>query len=158
MTKQRYLTISWEQFHSDARALASKLINRKDLKKIICVTRGGLFPAAVLARELEIRWIDTICVVGYDEESRGSHASLLKVPETDGEGVLVVDDLVDSGRTGRIIRELMPKAYFVTMYAKPKGQEVVDDFVISVDQDTWILFPWEAELSPASPLVRRQED
>ena len=82
MTKPRYLTISWEQFHSDARALASKLINRKDLKKIICVTRGGLFPAAVLARELEIRWIDTICVVGYDEESRGSHASLLKVPET----------------------------------------------------------------------------
>lgn len=158
MTKPRYLTISWEQFHSDARALASKLINRKDLKKIICVTRGGLFPAAVLARELEIRWIDTICVVGYDEESRGSHASLLKVPKTDGEGVLVVDDLVDSGRTGRIIRELMPKAYFVTMYAKPKGQEVVDDFVISVDQDTWILFPWEAELSPASPLVRRQED
>ncbi len=158
MTKPRYLTISWEQFHSDARALASKLINRKDLKKIICVTRGGLFPAAVLARELEIRWIDTICVVGYDEESRGSHASLLKVPETDGESVLVVDDLVDSGRTGRIIRELMPKAYFVTMYAKPKGQEVVDDFVVSVDQDTWILFPWEAELSPASPLVRRQED
>jgi len=52
----------------------------------------------------------------------------------------------------------MPKAYFVTMYAKPKGQEVVDDFVVSVDQDTWILFPWEAELSPASPLVRRQED
>lgn len=158
MTKPRYLTISWEQFHSDARALASKLINRKDLKKIICVTRGGLFPAAVLARELEIRWIDTICVVGYDEDSRGSHASLLKVPETDGEGVLVVDDLVDSGRTGRIIRELMPKAYFVTMYAKPKGQEVVDDFVISVDQATGILFPWEAELSPASPLVRRQED
>ncbi len=158
MTKPRYLTISWEQFHSDARTLASKLINRKDLKKIICVTRGGLFPAAVLARELEIRWIDTICVAGYDEETRGSHASLLKVPETDGEGVLVVDDLVDSGRTGRIIRELMPKAYFVTMYAKPKGQEVVDDFVISVDQDTWILFPWEAELSPASPLVRRQEE
>ena len=138
--------------------MASKLINRKDLKKIVCVTRGGLFPAAVLARELEIRWIDTICVAGYDEESRGSEASLLKVPETDGEGVLVVDDLVDSGRTGRIIRELMPKAYFVTMYAKPKGQEVVDDFVVSVDQDTWILFPWEAELSPASPLVRRIEE
>lgn len=157
-TKPRYYTISWEQFHNDARILASKLLNRKDLKKIVCVTRGGLFPAAVLARELEIRWIDTICVAGYDEESRGSEASLLKVPETDGEGVLVVDDLVDSGRTGRIIRELMPKAYFVTMYAKPKGREVVDDFVVSVDQDTWILFPWEAELSPASPLVRRVEE
>ena len=119
MAKQRYLIISWEQFHADARALAAKLVNRTDLKKIVCVTRGGLFPAAVLARELEIRWIDTVCVAGYDEEERGTEASLLKIPEGDGEGMLVVDDLVDSGRTGKIIRQLLPKAYFVTMYAKP---------------------------------------
>ncbi|MGN0904271.1 MAG: xanthine phosphoribosyltransferase [Alphaproteobacteria bacterium] len=156
MTEPRYLTISWEQFHRDARALAARLLDREDLKKIVCVTRGGLFPAAVLARELEIRWIDTICVSSYDEETRGSEASILKMPEGDGEGVLVVDDLVDSGRTGRIIREMMPKAYFVTMYAKPQGQEVVDDFVVPVDQDVWILFPWEAELSPASPMARRK--
>ena len=44
MAKQRYLIISWEQFHADARALAAKLVNRTDLKKIVCVTRGGLFP------------------------------------------------------------------------------------------------------------------
>ncbi|MBR1777530.1 MAG: xanthine phosphoribosyltransferase [Alphaproteobacteria bacterium] len=158
MTKPRYLKISWEQFHNDARILASRLVNRKDLKKIICVTRGGLLPAAILARELEIRWVDTICVAGYDEEERGTRASLLKVPETDGEGVLVVDDLVDSGRTGRIIRELMPKAYFVTLYAKPMGQKVVDDFVFAADQDMWILFPWEAELAPATPLVRQDDE
>ena len=158
MTKQRYLKISWEQFHSDARTLASRLLHRKDLKKIICVTRGGLLPAGILARELEIRWIDTICVAGYDEESRGTTASLLKVPETDGEGVLVVDDLVDSGRTGRIIRELMPKAYFVTLYAKPMGQKVVDEYVCGFDQDTWVLFPWEAELAPATPLARCEEE
>ena len=158
MTKQRYLKISWEQFHSDARTLASRLLHRKDLNKIICVTRGGLLPAGILARALEIRWIDTVCVAGYDEETRGTTASLLKVPETDGEGVLVVDDLVDSGRTGRIIRELMPKAYFVTLYAKPMGQKVVDDYVCGFDQDTWVLFPWEAELAPATPLARCEEE
>ena len=158
MAKQRYLIISWEQFHADARALAAKLVNRTDLKKIVCVTRGGLFPAAVLARELEIRWIDTVCVAGYDEEERGTEASLLKIPEGDGEGMLVVDDLVESGRTGKIIRQLLPKAYVVTMYAKPQGAAVVDDYVVGVDQDVWILFPWEAELSPASPLVRRKDD
>ena len=98
MTEPRYLTISWEQFHRDARALAARLLDREDLKKIVCVKRGGLFPAAVLARELEIRWIDTICVSSYDEETRGSEASILKMPEGDGEGVLVVDDLVDSDR------------------------------------------------------------
>ena len=138
--------------------MASRLTGRNDLKKIICVTRGGLIPAGILARELEIRWIDTICVAGYDEEERGTKASLLKVPETDGEGVLVVDDLVDSGRTGRIIRDLMPKAYFVTLYAKPMGQKVVDEFVLPVEQDTWVLFPWEAELSPATPLIQRKEE
>lgn len=158
MSEQRYLTISWERFHEDARALAAKLIHRKDLKKIVCVTRGGLLPAGILARELEIRWVDTICVVGYDEETRGSEASLLKVPETDGEGVLVVDDLVDSGRTGRIIRKIMPKAYFVTLYAKPKGQEVVDEYVVAVDQNEWVLFPWEAEMSPATPLITRESE
>ncbi len=159
MTSPRYLKISWEQFHSDARALAARVLNHKEeIKQIICVTRGGLFPAAVLARELEIRYIDTICVVGYDEEERGSEASLLKVPETNGEGVLVVDDLVDSGRTGKIIKKLMPRAHFVTMYAKPEGQAIVDDYVLSVDQDIWILFPWEAELSPASPLVHRKKE
>ena len=157
MAQPRYLKVSWEQFHNDTRQLASRLIGRKDLKKIICITRGGLIPAGVLSRELEIRWIDTICVAGYNEEERGTTASLLKVPETDGEGVLVVDDLVDSGRTGRIIRELMPKAYFVTLYAKPMGQKVVDDFVLAVDQDTWVLFPWEAELAPATPLARRED-
>lgn len=156
MTEPRYLTISWEQFHRDARTLASRLLDRDDLKEIVCVTRGGLFPAAVLARELEIRMIDTICVASYDEEDRGSEADILKMPEGDGDGLLVVDDLVDSGRTGRIIREHMPKAHFVTMYAKPQGQEVVDDFVVAVDQDVWILFPWEAELSPASPMARRK--
>lgn len=158
MTKPRYLKISWEQFHNDARELAARLLKRKDLKKIVCITRGGLLPAGVLARELEIRWVDTVCVAGYDEEERGSRASLLKVPETDGEGVLVVDDLVDSGRTGRIIRELMPKAYFVTLYAKPMGQKVVDEYVYGVDQDTWVLFPWEAELAPSTPLARREDE
>ena len=158
MKKQRYLKISWEQFHSDARTLASRLLQRKDLNKIVCVTRGGLLPAGILARELEIRWVDTVCVAGYDEETRGTTASLLKVPETDGEGVLVVDDLVDSGRTGRIIRELMPKAYFVTLYAKPMGQKVVDDYVCGFDQDTWVLFPWEAELAPATPLARCEDE
>ena len=156
MTQPRYLTISWEQFHRDARTLASRLLDRDDIKKIICVTRGGLFPAAVLARELEIRYIDTICIASYDEEQREDDAVVLKMPDGEGEGVLIVDDLVDSGRTARLIRKRMPKAHFVTMYAKPKAQELVHDFVVAVDQDVWILFPWEAELLPASPLARRK--
>ncbi len=157
-TQPRYLTISWEQFHRDARALASRLLDKEPFQKIVAVTRGGLLPAGIMARELEIRLIDTLCVAGYDDTKMGLKANILKKPEGDGEGVLVVDDLVDSGRTGRIVRELLPKAYFVTLYAKPEGRKTVDDFVVPIEQDAWVLFPWDVELLPASPLVRRKRE
>jgi len=154
--KPRYLMISWEQFHRDARTLASKLLDKGPFDKIVCVTRGGLIPAGIIARELEIRFIDTLCIVGYDDESRGKQADILKKPEGDGEGVVIIDDLVDSGRTGKIVRQLYPKAYFVTLYAKPEGLSTVDDYVAPVNQDAWLLFPWDIELSPSCPLIRQR--
>lgn len=154
----RYLTISWEQFHRDARALASRLLDKEPFKQIFAVTRGGLHPAGIMARELEIRLIDTLCVVGYNETEMGVTADVIKKPEGDGEGVLIVDDLVDSGRTGKIVKELFPKACFVTLYAKPEGQKYVDDFAVPIDQDAWVLFPWDVELLPSRPLVRRKKD
>ena len=155
----RYLMISWEQFHRDARTLAAKLLDKEPFKKIVCVTRGGLLPAGIIARELEIRLVDTLCVLGYDETHRDVTANVIKRPEDvgDGEGVLVVDDLVDSGRTGQIVKKLMPKACFVTLYAKPEGRKYVDEFVTPFEQDAWLLFPWDVELSPACPLARRKK-
>jgi len=146
--------ISWDVFHRDARALASQLMSKGPFKGVIAITRGGLVPAAVIARELDIRLIDTICIATYDDRVQNNSAKVLKTPPHDGEGMLVIDDLVDSGRTGKIVRELLPKAYFATVYAKPQGQAVVDEFVVGVDQGIWLLFPWDAELQPAPPLVQ----
>ena len=56
----------------------------------------------------------------------------------DGDGVLVIDDLVDSGKTLEVVRALYPKAHFATVYAKPKGEPMVDTFITGVSQDTWI--------------------
>jgi len=146
--------ISWDVFHRDARALAQKLMDKGPYKGIIAITRGGLVPAAVIARELNLRLVDTICISSYDDRVQNSAANILKKPDHDGEGMLVIDDLVDSGRTGKVVRELLPKAYFATVYAKPQGQEVVDEFVVPVEQNIWLLFPWDAELQPAPPLVQ----
>jgi xanthine phosphoribosyltransferase len=99
-----------------------------------------------------LRLIDTLCIASYDDRVQGG-ALVLKAPPGDGEGLLVIDDLVDSGRTGKVVRDLLPKAYFATVYAKPQGQAMVDDFVVGVDQSIWLLFPWDAELQPAPPLV-----
>ena len=52
--------------------------------------------------------------------------------------ILIVDDLVDSGKTLELVRRHYPKAHFATVYAKPQGRPQVDTFITEVSQDTWI--------------------
>ncbi len=154
---QRTYPISWDQLHRDARALAWRLLDKDFFKGIIAVTRGGLVPAAIIARELDIRLVDTICVSSYDWQNQKGEVKLLKGIEGDGEGWLIVDDLVDTGRTGKLIRELLPKAHFACVYAKPAGRPLVDTFITEVSQDTWILFPWDAESQFVQPLAGKRQ-
>ncbi len=155
---QRTYPISWDQLHRDARALAWRLLDKDFFKGIIAVTRGGLVPAAIIARELDIRLVDTICVSSYDWQNQKGEVKLLKGIEGDGQGWLIVDDLVDTGRTGKLIRELLPKAHFACVYAKPAGRPLVDTFITEVSQDTWILFPWDAESQFVQPLAGRRQE
>ena len=154
---QRTYPISWDQLHRDARALAWRLLDKDFFRGIIAVTRGGLVPAAIIARELDIRLVDTICVSSYDWQNQKGEVKLLKGIEGDGEGWLIVDDLVDTGRTGKLIRELLPKAHFACVYAKPAGRPLVDTFITEVSQDTWILFPWDAESQFVQPLAGKRQ-
>jgi xanthine phosphoribosyltransferase len=149
---RRYFPVSWEELHRDARALSWRLAERGPFEGIVAVTRGGLVPAHIVARELDIRLIDTICVSSYDTEVQRP-PEVLKGVQGDGAGWLIVDDLVDTGQTGRVVREMLPEAHFATVYAKPAGRPVVDTFVTEVSQDTWILFPWDTEPQYAQPIA-----
>ena len=151
----RNYPISWEQLHRDARALSWRLhdLNRT-WKGIVAITRGGLVPAAIIARELDIHLIDTVCITSYDWQKQGD-ATILKSIEGDGEDFLIIDDLVDTGGTARLVRQMLPKAYFATVYAKPAGKPMVDAHVTEVSQDTWILFPWDAESRFVTPIAGR---
>ena len=151
-----YYTVTWDQLHRDARALAWRLMGLGSFKGIVAISRGGLIPAAIIARELDVRLVESVCVVTYQDETRGEPV-VTKAPEAagDGEGFLIVDDLVDSGTTARVVRGLLPKAHFACVYAKPAGRPAVDSFVTEVSQDTWILFPWDTEPQFIEPLARR---
>ncbi len=118
-----------------ARKLASRLMPSEQWKGIIAVSRGGLVPGALLARELGIRHVDTVCISSYDHDNQ-RELKVLKRAEGDGEGFIVIDDLVDTGGTAVAIREMYPKAHFVTIFAKPAGRPLVDDYVIDIPQDT----------------------
>jgi xanthine phosphoribosyltransferase len=157
---EHYYTISWDQLHRDARALAWKLIGQGPdagaWRGIVGVTRGGLIPAAIIARELNCRLVETVCVAAYEEETPAPPV-LLKPPHAagNGAGFLVIDDLADTGATLRLVRGLLPGAHYACIYAKPAGRDVVDSYVTEVSQDTWILFPWDTEPQFVPPLSRR---
>ena len=153
---RRYFPVSWEEMHRDSRALSWRLAEHKPWRGIVAVARGGLVPAQIVARELEIRLIDTICIASYDEQ-RPRDPEILKGVEGTGEGWLIVDDLVDTGRTGRIVREMLQQAHFATDYDKPAGRSVVYTYITEVSQDTWILFPWDTEPQYAKPIADREK-
>ena len=159
-TPDKIFPVSWDQFHRDARALAWRLNGSGPFRAIVCVTRGGLVPAAIVARELNVRLIETVCVASYhDYQSQGSlqvlkgvASNIVEIGNGSGQGVLIVDDLVDTGNTAKVVRELLPKAHFATVYAKPMGRPLVDTFVTEVSQDTWIYFPWDTGLAFQPPI------
>jgi len=153
--------VSWDQFHRDARALAWRLSAAGPFDGVVAVTRGGLVPAAIVARELDLRLVDTFCVTSYVNETEQGAAKVLKgasllLTERAGEGVLVVDDLVDTGATMKLVRAALPKAHVATVYAKPQGRPLVDTYITEVSQDTWIYFPWDLGLSFQAPIADKE--
>ena len=156
---EKIFPVSWDQFHRDARALAWRLAGAGPFAAVVCITRGGLVPAAIVARELNVRVIETVCIASYhDYKSQGELRVLKGIAaevaalQNDGKGVLIVDDLVDTGSTAKVVRELLPKAHFATVYAKPMGRPQVDTFITEVSQDTWIYFPWDTGLAFQPPI------
>jgi len=136
--------LTWDQLHQDCRALAWRLLDIGEWKRIVAIARGGLVPAAIVARELDIHFVDTVCVSSYTIRTQGK-TRILKDVAGDDSDWLIVDDLVDTGRTARIVREMLPRAHFATVYAKPDGRPEVDTYITEVSQDTWILFPWDSQ-------------
>ncbi len=158
-----YMTVTWDQLHRDGRTLSETLMRLSTERGtpwagIVAVTRGGLIPAAIVAREIGCRLIESVSVAAYDEESLGEPV-VLKPPTAAGDGsnYLIIDDLVDTGTTAKLVRKILPNAYFACLYAKPAGAGIADTYVLDVPQDTWILFPWDTAPQFIPPLVKQSQ-
>ena len=155
--------VSWDQLHRDCRALAARLSGLAPFSGMIAVTRGGLIPAGIVARELGIRVIETVSIASYHVEQQQGRLAVLKdlapaFMSEGGAGLLVVDDLVDTGETARFLRVLLPQAHLAAVYAKPQGRPLLDTFITEVSQDTWIYFPWDLGLSFQAPLAENSDE
>jgi xanthine phosphoribosyltransferase len=155
---QKSFPVTWDQFHRDSRALAWRLAGMGGFDAVVAIARGGLVPAAIVARELNIRTVETVAVKSYDHQNQGGIQVLKPISQQvldlakNGAKILIVDDLVDTGSTARVVREMLPGAHFATVYAKPMGRELVDTFITEVSQDTWIFFPWDLDVAYAAPI------
>lgn len=154
----REFFVSWEELHRATKELARRQLPAEQYKGVIAVSRGGLVPAAIISRELNLRTVDCVSVSSYDHNEQRDDLNMLKdvTATQDGEGFLVVDDLVDTGNTLKFLRQRLPKAKFITVYAKPAGMELVDDYVADLEQDTWIHFPWDMHLHYVEPLAGQE--
>ena len=149
--------VNWLEVHQDEKALVRKLLDVGSWKGIVAVTRGGLVPATIIARELEIRFVDTICIATYDEQDMGE-VNIIKTPHQacadKGDGWLLIDDLVDTGTTVKAARKFLPKCHVATVYAKTEGIPFVDTFVHEVPQNHWVFFPWDTEPQFIEPIAK----
>ena len=141
--------VTWEEIHRVSKTLAASLKDKGPFKGIVAVTRGGMIPACLLARELDIRTIETVSYSSYDHQKQ-TEGKVTKeaFAAGDGEGWLVVDDLADTGNTFRGLRKILPKGHFACFYVKPEGKDTADTYAAEVPQDHWIFLPWEDQDFP----------
>ncbi len=142
MTEKTY--ISWDDFHRDVKELSVSLKNKRAFNRIIAISRGGLLPAGILAYELDIRNVDSLNIVSYDGSAgrKDEDVEIKNSFENVDAQTLIVDDLADSGRTLKILRQKYPQAFLAVVYAKPSGRDIPDMYSRALP-DNWVVFPWD---------------
>lgn len=150
----RHFQVTWDEFHRHSRALAWRMHDAGKHKKwnvVLGVSRGGLVPATIMAREFGLRIVESISVESYRDFTTQGELRILKNISEDvrkllrsgGENMLIVDDLVDTGKTFDKLRDMFPAAHYAAIYSKPRGVHAVQDHLIQVSQETWIYLPWD---------------
>ncbi len=148
MAAPQIVKLDWGAVEAAAEKLAQQLQQTKQIfNGIVAVTRGGLIPAAILARHLNIRWIETVGVQSYAGVEGAAQTQnaleILKHFASARADLLVVDDLVDTGETLALLRQHLPNAKYAVLYAKPAGVPQVDFYGMPAAQQEWLSFPWE---------------
>jgi xanthine phosphoribosyltransferase len=145
------MDLSWDQFHRDCEVLAGTIRKSgRTYDKLLCITRGGVFVGGLLGHLLDIRNITTIALKLYDFDTQGQVVEQLSGPDLPlpGTCMLVVDDMLDSGRTLSYIVEKWGQEYTIdiaVLYDKGGGT-LRPTFTSRAIPDEWVCFPWEPPL------------
>jgi xanthine phosphoribosyltransferase len=139
--KMEPLDVSWDEFQYYCLRLADKL-DPSDYQRIVAVARGGLVAASIISYVLNIRRIETVSIVSYNNKHQQDYnLKILSNCSLRFEGDLIIDDIVDSGNTIDLVKRLHPGATTASIFVK-EGKEKLVDFYSAVTS-VWVNFPWE---------------
>ena len=154
--------LTWETFGDAAEELAARIHHSGfDPEILIAVARGGMIPGGALTYSLGVKLTDAINVEFYTDVQEtlpdpvllapmlvsDRRAPMLDTESIRNKRILIVDDVVDSGRTLALVLELLrgfeADVRSAVLYAKPTTV-INPDFVWKAT-DKWIVFPWSAK-------------
>ena len=136
--------LSYHDIHADCIELAKIIKKKYKPEKLILISRGGLIPGSIIANYLGIQDIDVIALKTYQNRKRSSAIKVFKRIKS-LKKLVVIDDLVDSGETAKIVKEMMPNSKFVVLYAKTSGKKQADLHLYDFKDKDWLVFPWEQD-------------
>lgn len=151
--------LTWQGFGDACRQIAQQIADSgwmPDL--IVAIARGGMLPAGAISYALGVKANGAINVEFYTGVGKTMLEPEILEPYMDissleGKRVLIVDDVADSGKTLKLIMDLIAKeglsmgsdsakvdARSATIYLKPTSV-IKPDYVFK-QTDKWINFPW----------------
>ncbi len=113
--------LSWQDIHDLIDELVPQVLCQ-NVQFISGVPRGGLIPAVLLSHACDIPFT--------------SNTTFLQ-----NETVLVVDDIVDSGRVMKAFRDTGYKT--CCLHYKESAVMKPDIYAQITDENTWLVYPWE---------------
>lgn len=145
--KIRY--ISWSEIVDILAKLSLEISRRYKPDLIVAIAKGGLVPARILLDYLGVDEVGFIEVKFYKSVGVVMEKPFIKamaIPPISDKNVLVVDDVVDSGRTMQLVINILsthnPKSIkTASLFTKPWSTFTPDFYHSMIDE--WIVFPWE---------------
>ena len=133
-----------------SRTMARRIKEKQDISHVIGLARGGLIPATIMSYVLEKPLLN-YGISSYKgmKKTNKFHitqkVNLADLPRN--ASLLVVDDICDTGDTMKHITTKMSLAGIkhttACIYTKEKHKEWLDYYGMVVNDDKWIVFPWE---------------
>lgn len=141
--------ITWEQIFDITAGLIKEIKDSgKEYDYILTLPKGGLMPSYFFAEALDIP-VETINVQSYVGQERreltlrGQVGFSKEIQE--GERVLVIDDIYDSGETMKYIKTAYPSVDTLALFARYRDHDLTYAGHV-LDHKEYIDFPWEGQI------------